>query len=204
MHEVTDENELRKEFVSSIGGEDQILDCGQSLREYWPKARNKAATAFTLDINRFDGYPDILADICDTQNLQQFRETFDYVSCFSLIEHTYNPFFACQNLFSMCKSGGRIYGSAPFLFPRHSPEDLSYQDYFRFTRDSYALLFPDAKSIDLFPLRGRLATSLNVLSLRYRFIFEKKYESMASLFSRVLSGGTHSLNSSGYGFIISK
>lgn len=204
LNGVIEENELRARFLHKVKEDSRVLDCGQSLREFWPEAKNRAFKAVTLDINQFADYPDILADICDYDFLRKYENSFDLISCFSLIEHTYNPFWACGNLFSMCRPGGMIFGSAPFLFPRHSPEDLSYQDYFRFTRDSYALLFPNARSIELFPLRGRLATSLNVLTLKYRFILEKSSPKLSQLINRMLAKGNHALNSSGYGFIVTK
>jgi SAM-dependent methyltransferase len=201
---VLDEDAIRRAFVTRLTGAEKVMDCGKSLRTYWEEAKQKSDEILTVDINRFKDYPDILADICDPTSLRDFENYFDYVACFSLLEHTHNPFLACNTLFSICKPGGYIIGSAPFLFPRHSPEDLSYQDFFRFTRDAYALLFPTAKSIILHPLRGRLATALNVMSLKYRFNFEKSFPGISSKVSKVFSHGRNALNSSGYGFIIQK
>lgn len=204
MMEVVNEDQIRMNLVQSLKGEERILDCGKSLRTYFNEAQAKSKEILTTDINVFRNYPDIRADICDEIEFKKYSNSFDFVICFSLIEHTYNPFLACKNLFAICKPGGYIYGSAPFLFPRHSPEDLSYQDFFRFTRDAYALLFPDAKSIVLYPLRGRLATALNVLSLRYRFIFEKIFPNFSKRISRLLSRDKNALQASGYAFVISK
>ena len=134
--------------------------------------------------------------------MNELNLKFNYVICFSLLEHCYDPFSAAKNLFYKLAPNGKIYGSAPFLFPHHGPTDLSYQDYFRFTRDSYALLFPEAKNITLYPLRGRLGTSLVVLTLKYRFIFERKFPSFAHLINKLISKGRNQLQSSGFAFVI--
>ena len=191
-------------LVQKLKGNEIILDCGKSLRNFFEAAQSKSKEILTTDINIFMDYPDIRADVCDKNKFTNYRNSFDVVVCFSLIEHTYNPFLACENLFEVCKPGGYIYGSAPFLFPRHSPNNLSYQDFFRFTRDAYAVLFPEAKSIVLYPLRGRFATALNVLTLRYRFSFEKNFPKFSKKVSQLLSRGNNVLQASGYAFIISK
>jgi hypothetical protein len=64
------------------------------------------------------------------------------------------------------------------------------------------ILFPNASSIELWPLRGRVATSLNVLSTRYRFFFEEKFPSLARQLNKFGSENRQSLQSSGYGFLI--
>ena len=160
------EDEVRLLLLENLTTEDCLLDCGKSLREYFDLASKITQHIFTLDINKFEDYPDWFVDICDSNQVAQIPIKFDVISAFNLLEHCYDPFTAAHNLTSLLNSdGGIIYGSAPFLYPHHGPSDLSYQDYFRFTRDSYALLFPAAKKIELFPTRGRLATSINVLSL---------------------------------------
>jgi len=198
------EDDLRRIFLQIVEKEAEILDCGKSLRNYFNDAKSNFASVETIDINSFDDYPDHVVDICNETSMRKFKSRYDAISCFSLLEHCYDPMSACRNLFVALKKDGMIIGSAPFLFPRHSPEDLSYQDFFRFTRDAYAVLFPQAKSIELFPLRGRVATSLNVLTTRYRFNFEEKFPRISKKLNKVGSQGRQSLQCSGYGFIISK
>ena len=203
MLSLIDEDELRKKLVGMFSDSSLVLDCGKSLRQYFDEAEAKAKRIETIDINSFGNYPDYLVDICHRDSMKFFSGKFDFVVAFSLIEHCYDPFSACESLFSALKRGGKIVGSAPFLFPRHGPESLAYQDFFRFTRDSYAILFPRATKIELFPLRGRVATALNVLSLRYRFSFEKRFKFSSRLLNRLASSGPNQLQTSGYGFIIS-
>ncbi len=198
------EDQLRIKFCNMFTPESKVLDCGKSLRDSFESATLRYQEVKTIDINSFADYPDYLADICDFQQMKRFESSFDAIACFSLLEHCYNPFTACENLYSALKPNGVLVGSAPFLFPRHSPENLEYQDYFRFTRDAYAVLFPASKQIELFPLRGRIATSLNVLSTRYRFNFESLFPRLSSRVNSLSSSGRQALQTSGYGFIISK
>lgn len=199
-----EESELRQLAVRSVSSDFSVLDCGQSLRNFAQEAKFKAKKYETLDINEFIDYPDYLVDVCEEESMKSFNETYDLIAAFSLLEHCYDPFAAARNLFAALKPNGILYGSAPFLYPRHSPENLSYQDYFRFTRDSYAVLFPHAREITLFPLRGRVSTSINVLTLRYTFVFEKLMPRLSRSFNRIASKHDHALQTSGFGFVISK
>ena len=204
MSEQKEEDELRKMFVENLSKEISVLDCGKSLRHFYTLAKEKFREVKTIDINKFEDYPDIVVDICDSQKMEQFSNQFDAIACFSLLEHCYQPIDACENLFRSLKPGGKIIGSAPFLFPRHSPDNLEYQDYFRFTRDAYAVLFPKAARIELFPLRGRVTTSLNVLTTRYRFSLELRFPLLTRKLNKISSRGRQSLQTSGYGFIVEK
>lgn len=189
-------------LLSELSTSHSLLDIGQSLRLHSKTAMSICQDYRTLDLNQFEEYPDYLIDICDPMVLAVIEERFDFVTCFSLLEHTYQPFLACQNLVGLVKKGGKIYGSAPFLYPRHSPTDLSYQDYFRFTRDAYAILFPNVKSIELYPLRGRLGTSLMVLTSRYKTIAEARFPRLIRWIDSKFTQNEHSLQSSGYEFVI--
>ena len=204
MGDQIEENDLRKTFVAMVQSSSLVLDCGKSLREYHNIVKEKVRILDTIDINQFEDYPNYLIDICNQNQMQKLKGKYDFIASFSLIEHCYDPISASNNLFESLKPSGLLIGSAPFLFPRHSPEDLSYQDFFRFTRDAYAILFPTASSIELHPLRGRAATSLNVLSTRYRFTFEKRMSFLANRLNKFGSKGRQALQSSGYGFIIRK
>ena len=202
MNEQVEEDELRRRLLQMVDSTSVVLDCGKYHREYQHQVKNNVKLLHTIDINKFSDYPDHLIDICDRKKMNELRRKYDFISSFSLLEHCYDPISASANLFDSLKPGGVLIGSAPFLFPRHSPDDLSYQDFFRFTRDAYVILFPNASSIELWPLRGRVTTSLNVLSTRYRFFFEIRFPSLARYLNRFGSEDRQSLQSSGYGFLI--
>ena len=63
----------------------------------------------------------------------------------------------------MLKNGGKIFGYVPYLYHYHAPQDLKFQDYFRFSKDALSYLFKDFKEVELYPIRGKLSTSLNIL-----------------------------------------
>jgi SAM-dependent methyltransferase len=202
INEQVEEDELRRRLLQMIDSTSVVLDCGKSLREFHHQVKDKVKLLHTIDINKFSDYPDYLIDICDRRKMNKLRRKYDFIASFSLLEHCYDPISASANLFDSLKPGGVLIGSAPFLFPRHSPDDLSYQDFFRFTRDAYVILFPNASSIELWPMRGRVGTALNVLSTRYRFLFEEKFPILARHLNKFGSEDRQSLQSSGYGFLI--
>lgn len=177
---VLDENYYKNFLRSDM----KVLDVGQSLREDFDKVAQLVSDIKTLDINKFENYPDYQMDLCARSKIPQNMK-FDVIFCFSLLEHCYNPFVASENLFKMLKPNSRIIGSAPFLFPHHCPDDLSYQDYFRFTKYSFVTLFPNASKIEVWPHRGRVGTGLNIISQKYKDIVENRVSTFANILNRV-------------------
>ena len=192
---------LNEEYLSNLlnPGID-VLDIGKSLRDKFEIVSSKVATCKTLDINVFENYPDIQMDLCEQVEIPKNLK-FDIIFCFSLLEHCYNPFTASENLFRMLKPKSKIIGSVPFLFPHHCPEDLSYQDYFRFTKDSFISLFPRASRIDVNPHRGRVGAGLNIISQRYKDIFEKTSPRISGFINRI-DLNRKPQQSSGFDFVI--
>jgi hypothetical protein len=158
-------------FRSILHPEMRVLDVGQSLREHFTLVSSLVNGVDTLDINVFHDYPDIQMDLCERNSIPLHLK-YDVIFCFSLLEHCYSPSIAAENLYQMLKPDSRIVGSVPFLFPHHCPENLIYQDYFRFTKFSFVALFPKAKQIRVSPQRGRVGAGLNIISQRYKDIFE--------------------------------
>ena len=112
-------------------------------------------------MNGFGDYPDIICDICS--DINGLQNKYDKIICIAILEHVYNPFKAIDNLKSMLKENGIIYGYVPYLFHYHAPKDLKFQDYFRFSKDALAYLFKDFKEIELYPVRGRISTPFNIM-----------------------------------------
>jgi len=192
---------LDEEYFSKIlKPEMKVLDIGQSLRDKFEIVSRKVATCETLDINVFENYPDIQMDLCELVVIPSELK-FDVIFCFSLLEHCYNPFVASDNLFKMLKPNSKIIGSVPFLFPHHCPEDLSYQDYFRFTKDSFVSLFPKATRIEVSPHRGRVGAGLNIISQRYKDIFEKSSPRFSTIINNI-DLNRKPQQSSGFDFVI--
>ena len=188
-------------FLSeNLDKEMKVLDIGKSLREKSRIVSSLVDKLETLDINVFDDYPDIQMDLCEDLEIPANLK-FDVIFCFSLLEHCYNPFTASKNLFKLLSSNSRIIGSVPFLFPHHCPEDLIYQDYFRFTKDSLIALFPDASKITISPHRGRVGAGLNIISQRYKDVFEKRLPKFSTFLNRI-DQARRPQQSSGFDFIV--
>ena len=57
---------------------------------------------------------------------------------------------AIDNLKKMLKEQGTIFGYVPYLYKYHAPNNLKFQDYFRFSKDALAYLFKDFNEVELF------------------------------------------------------
>ena len=160
LHYIKNKDDFRDKILYSIDPQDNILDIGRGMREKYKNlvCENKE----TLDVNKFEGYPDIIFDICSKLDTS-LVEKYDKIICLAVLEHVYNPFLAVNNLKSMLKKNGILFGYVPYLYHYHAPSDLKFQDYFRFSKDALIYLFRDYSDLKLFPIRGRLSTPLNIL-----------------------------------------
>ena len=73
-------------------------------------------------------YPDF--DLCAPLGDQG---TFDVVICEQVIEHVVDPLRAAANLRGLCKPGGHVIVSTPFLIRVHELAMFGLKDYWRFT-----------------------------------------------------------------------
>jgi hypothetical protein len=151
--------DFRDKILEEIEPNDHVVDVGMAMRDKHKEI--KSSLLQTLDVNDFGDYPDIICDICS--DISGLEKKYDKIICLAILEHVYNPFKAIENLRSMLKDNGMIYGFVPYLYKYHAPMDLKYQDYFRFSKDTLAYLFKDFNDVELFPLRGRLSSALHML-----------------------------------------
>ena len=197
---IKNHEDFRVKIINTIDKNDEVLDIGKSSREFYEKINSKNLT--TLDANDFGDYPDIIFDLCDEID-NSLIEKYDKIICLAILEHVYNPFKAVENMRSMLKPGGVIYGYAPYLYFYHAPKDLKFQDYFRFSRDALAYLFKDFSHTELFPVRGRVSSS-------FYGLFGSKWKKYVEKFKinifldKFINDKTNSLQCSGYNFILKK
>ena len=151
--------DFRDRILSQIQKSDNVLDIGMAMRDKHKKIISNLLE--TLDVNDFGDYPDILCDICS--DITGLENKYDKIICIAILEHVYDPASAIKNLRLMLKDKGVIYGYVPYLYQYHAPKNLKFQDYFRFSKDALAYLFKDFKQVELFPIRGRISTPLNIL-----------------------------------------
>ena len=197
---IKNQEDFRKRIFEEIGLNDNILDIGKGMRHKFANIKSKNIT--TVDVNDFGDYPDIIYDICSDPD-EELIERFDKIICLAVLEHVYDPFQAVKNIKLMLKEGGILYGYVPYLFYYHAPSDLKFQDYFRFSKDALSYLFKDFKSLEIFPIRGRVSTPLNILFLgTWKKYIEKT--GINILLDRFASDERNFEQSSGFNFIVKK
>ena len=196
---IKNQKDFRDKILKEIETKDKVLDIGMAMRDKHEKIKSDLLE--TLDVNDFGNYPDIVCDVCS--DIDGLENRYDKIICLAILEHVYDPFKAVENLKKMLSKNGVIYGYVPYMYYYHAPKSLKFQDYFRFSRDALAYLFKDFKSVELFPIRGRISTPLNILFAgRWkRYIEKTKINLMLDMF---VSDEKNSIQCSGYNFIVKK
>ena len=191
--------DFRDQILKDINIKDEILDIGKAMRDRFNKI--DCVSKETLDVNDFGTYPDIVCDICS--EVTGLENKYDKIICIAILEHVYDPFKAVSNLKKMLKDNGKIYGYVPYLFYYHAPQNLKFQDYFRFSKDALAYLFKDFNDVELYPVRGRISSSFNIMFAgRWKKYIEK---TNVNIFLDKLSSSEKNLKQcSGFNFIVKK
>ena len=196
---IKNKKDFRDQILQEINSNDNVLDIGKAMRDRHDKIN--CNTIETLDVNDYGDYPNIISDICS--NISGLENKYDKIICIAILEHVYNPFKAVENLKKMLKDNGKIYGMVPYLYHYHAPKDLKFQDYFRFSKDALAYLFKDYSSVELYPIRGRISTSFNMMFAgRWKKYMEK---TNINIYLDKLSSDEKNLKQcSGFNFIVKK
>ena len=193
------QKDFRDRILAEIDPNDHVLDIGMAMRDRHKKVKSKILE--TLDVNDFGEYPDIICDICS--DISGLENKYNKIICIAILEHVYDPFSAISNLKKMLKDNGIIYGYVPYLYYYHAPNDLKFQDYFRFSKDALAYLFKGFSDVELFPVRGRISTPLNIMFAgRWKKYAEKT--SINILLDKFVSDEKNTKQCSGFNFIIKK
>tara|TARA_Y100001958_G_C21181803_1_gene511523 strand:- start:624 stop:1301 length:678 start_codon:yes stop_codon:yes gene_type:complete len=197
---IKNQKDFRNRIIDDIKINDDILDIGKGMRDKFDKIKTK--NVLTVDVNDFGDYPDIVYDICSEPD-ETLIKKFDKIICIAVLEHVYDPFQAVKNIKMMLKDNGVLYGYVPYLFYYHAPTDLKFQDYFRFSKDALSYLFRDFKNLEIFPIRGRISTPLNILfQPRWKRHIEKT--GINILLDKFTSDTKNIEQCSGFNFIVKK
>tara|TARA_B100000959_G_C14972885_1_gene620433 strand:+ start:1230 stop:1907 length:678 start_codon:yes stop_codon:yes gene_type:complete len=197
---IKNKSDFRDRILNSLKPNESILDIGKGMREKFSLIKSKNID--TLDVNRYDDYPDIIFDLCDNLDASLI-EKYDKIICLAILEHVYNPFKAVDNIKKMLSKDGIIYGYVPYLNYYHAPKNLKFQDYFRFSKDALVYLFKDFSEITIFPIRGRISTPLNILFAgRWKKYIEKT--SINIFLDKFCSDEKNLKQCSGFNFIVKK
>ena len=139
----------------------------------------------------------------DAYLIDPFTNKYDKIICIAILEHVYDPFRAVSNLKMMLKNGGKIFGYVPYLYHYHAPQDLKFQDYFRFSKDALAYLFKDFSEVELYPIRGRISSSFHMMFAgRWKNYMEKT--NINILLDKLSSNEKNLKQCSGFNFILKK
>ena len=208
---VNDKKNFRSKIYESIKSEKEanlkILDIGCSSRQYAPLLKEISGEFITADINKFEKI-DRVFDLCDSSTIpDDLFGKFNHIIALAILEHVWQPFYAAENLVKLLDRSQRskLWLYAPFLLAYHAPETLEYQDYFRYTKDSWAILFPEARTITISPVRGRLTTALNIAFPGYKNLLETKFRGLGKIVKfadRLYSSNSNKYQVSGYNVII--
>ena len=199
-HYIKNKADFRDHIVKNILYTDEVLDIGKAMREKFD--RISCTKLETLDVNDYGDYPDIIFDLC-SNNISTLENRYDKIICIAILEHVYNPFKATDNLIKMLKPDGIIFGYVPYLYHYHAPNDLQFQDYFRFSKDALSYLFKDFKEVELFPVRGRISAPLNIMfASKWKKYIEKT--GINILLDRFISDEKNYKQCSGFNFILKK
>jgi SAM-dependent methyltransferase len=192
--------DFRQYIVNNISQNEKVLDVGQSMREF---SRKLNVENDTLDINKFEGYPSIQADLCEKNLSQLVKNKYDSIICLAVLEHCYDPFEAVKNIKDMLKINGKFFGYVPFLYNYHAPENLKFYDFFRFSKDGVSYLLKDFKEIEIFPVRGKFSALGNMLLGGYWKNFLEKF-SIHILIDKFMKDKININQTSGFYFIAKK
>jgi hypothetical protein len=197
-------NDFREYILKSVNYSSAVLDVGKSMRNKYEKLNVKKKN--TLDLNKFQDYPDFQLDLSDPDlkiEQTELYKKYDEIICLAVLEHVYDPFIALDNLKKMLKNNGIIYGYVPFLYFYHAPKTLIFQDFYRFSKDGLAYLFRDFNELNIYPVRGRFPSSLYILfgSFWKKFL-EKKI--INNFLNKMTSKSSNYNQSSGYYFVAKK
>ena len=191
--------DFRDQILNDIKSNDEVLDIGKAMRDKHKKIVCKSLE--TLDVNDFGDYPDIICDICS--DVTGLENKYDKIICIAILEHVYDPFKAVANLKKLLKENGIIYGMVPYLYHYHAPQNLKFQDYFRFSKDALAYLFKDFSSVELYPIRGRISSSLHMMFAgRWKNYMEKT--NINILLDKLSNNEKNLKQCSGFNFIVKK
>lgn len=102
--------------------------------------------AIGLDMQEGEGV-DIVHDL--EQPLAKEIGLFHHIDCVSVMEHCQRPWLMAENIQRAMHPGGTILLSVPFVWRTHGYPS----DYWRFTTESFSVLFPSVK----WQIRGYLS-----------------------------------------------
>lgn len=147
---------------ATVGG--MLLDIAPQVHEGARPFFPAMVTVETFDINAASGATHV-GDIC-SQNASIYDETYDYVVCTEVLEHTLQPFDAVREIRRILKPGGLAFVSTPFNFRIHGPPP----DCWRFTENGLRVLFSEFRILDL---EGVETPGRSLMPIQYTLVAQR-------------------------------
>ncbi len=124
-------------------GDGRMLDIAPQVHEGARPFFKPSISIETFDIDPNSGCT-YIGDIC-SKNGFLADESFDYVTCTEVLEHTLQPFGAVKEIERILRPGGLVFISTPFNFRIHGP----LPDCWRFTEHGLRALLSEFKILEL-------------------------------------------------------
>lgn len=143
------------------------------LLDIAPQDHEGASPFFNTDIQieTFDINPKSksthFGDICNF-NIGISDNSYDYVVCTEVLEHTLQPFYAVNEILRMLKPQGFLFMSTPFNFRIHGP----LPDCWRFTEHGLRVLLQKYQIIEL---NGFDTPDRDLMPIHYTVVAQKKH-----------------------------
>jgi len=142
----------------------KLLDIAPQIHEGARPFFNSNIIVETLDINP-SSQANYIADIC-TFNEHILSNSYDYIVCTEVLEHTLQPFKAVNEIYRILKPMGYLFLSTPFNFRIHGP----LPDCWRFTEHGLRELLKDFKILEINSLETK---DRNLMPIHYTVVAMK-------------------------------
>jgi SAM-dependent methyltransferase len=163
---------FRRKIIKIFCEKKNIIDIGGGLRiskdkgnRFQPDRQWIVPYAKKVNYQVLDPVPDFNPDIIgDIHQLPLKNNSVEALICMAVLEHVKDPVKACREMHRVLEPGGYCLVYLPFLYYYHAEKGY-YHDYWRFTHDSFALLFKDFSRIEYAGLDGAIETWLRISPL---------------------------------------
>lgn len=171
---------FRQKMTDLLTNVSDLVDIGGGLRISQKKGnRFDPSRAWMLPLLErvryriMDPVPDFEPDVVGDIHAMPFADnSLEAIVCSAVLEHVENPFLASQEMYRVLKPGGYLFIYVPFLYYYHAEKGY-YKDFWRFTKDTFPVLFKSFSRMEIAPVRGAFGTMVRLSPLGRFKIMEK-------------------------------
>jgi len=185
---------FKERLITIFTHSSSLIDIGAGLRVYKEKGNRVDPTRQwmrpyleKIDYQVLDPIPDYHPDIVGDIHALPFGDnTQDAIVCLAVLEHVEDPFRACREMLRALKAGGYCFVYVPFLYYYHAEKGY-YKDFWRFTKDSFPLLFQGFTRMEICPVRGAVETWMHLSPWGKYSLIKTMSRILDAVFSKKLS-----------------